>query len=68
MNQTIRPTSYREYLYLLAEHPSYLSYTHCISCTEPFTLDNIKTSAGWKETQISGMCESCFDSLFHDEE
>lgn len=38
----------------------------CISCKLPFTAERVKTSAGWKETQISGMCEVCYDELFQD--
>lgn len=41
-------------------------YLACISCKQPFTAERVKTSAGWKETQISGMCEVCYDELFQD--
>lgn len=41
-------------------------YMACISCKLPFTAERVKTSAGWKETQISGMCEVCYDELFSD--
>lgn len=37
---------------------------HCIRCKEPFTHSNVFTSAGWRETKISKMCESCFDAIF----
>lgn len=36
----------------------------CTSCREHFSEDNVHTSDGWKETQISGMCENCYDELF----
>lgn len=39
-------------------------YTHCIECGEPFTEANVHTRDGVLETQISGMCEDCFDALF----
>lgn len=42
--------------------------THCIACGEPFSDENVFTEAGWRETQISSMCEKCFDGLFEDEE
>ena len=42
------------------------SHLACISCKLPFTAERVKTSAGWKETQISGMCEVCYDELFQD--
>ena len=41
-------------------------YMACISCKQPFTAERVKTYAGWKETQISGMCEVCYDELFDD--
>ncbi len=40
----------------------------CIKCKKPFTDANVKTSAGWCETQITGMCETCFDAIFDDDE
>lgn len=40
----------------------------CISCTEPFSKQNVFTEAGWREVQISRMCERCFDELFDDED
>lgn len=33
----------------------------CACCGEPFSDANVHTPDGWKETQISGMCETCFD-------
>ena len=39
----------------------------CMSCGESFSEDNVMTSLGWRETQISGFCEVCFDGLFKDE-
>lgn len=36
----------------------------CVQCTEAFTARNVFTEAGWRETQISGMCEKCWDTLF----
>lgn len=43
-------------------------YLACYTCTKPFTSETVSTAAGWKETQISGMCEICYDDLFKDEE
>lgn len=41
----------------------------CIHCGQPFKYgNNVFTQDGWKEISISGMCESCFDGLFEDEE
>lgn len=39
---------------------------HCVECKEAFTNKNVFTLDGWKETQISGYCEKCFDDLFND--
>lgn len=40
-----------------------LKIKHCIICDESFTEKNCFTDAGWRETQISGLCESCFDGV-----
>jgi hypothetical protein len=39
-------------------------YTHCIACKQSFSPSNVHTRAGALETQISGMCEDCFDAAF----
>lgn len=41
-----------------------LIFTQCRDCKAPFTPQNTRTRLGWMETQISGMCETCFDALF----
>ena len=38
-------------------------YEKCISCKQRFTDNNVHTDAGWRETQISGLCEDCFDGI-----
>lgn len=43
-------------------------YTQCGVCGQLFTDENVHTAAGWRETQISGDCENCFDELFDDDE
>jgi hypothetical protein len=35
-----------------------MTYTKCINCQNPFTLEGIKAVG------FSGLCESCFDKLF----
>lgn len=40
----------------------------CISCGKPFTFDNVYSDAGWMETQISGLCELCFDAITKEDE
>jgi len=42
----------------------FLGYNHCHVCHNGFTPANVFTPAGWRETQISGTCEKCFDELF----
>lgn len=44
-----------------------LRYIACVKCARPFSSRNTTTSAGWRETQISGYCETCFDKEFPDE-
>ena len=39
----------------------------CYACGEVFSPANTHTVQGWKETQISGMCEDCFDALFEED-
>jgi len=38
----------------------------CVTCGEEFSGKNTKSAAGWRDTQISQMCENCFDGLFAD--
>lgn len=46
-------------------------FTVCVHCKESFSKTNVFTKEGWAETQISGMCEKCFDEItlsFEDED
>lgn len=43
-----------------------MSYKNCVMCKEEFGHNNVFTDAGLRETQISGMCEVCFDSVTYD--
>lgn len=45
-----------------------LTYTNCYSCRQSFHHSNVFTPQGWTETQISGICEWCFDELFKESE
>ena len=38
----------------------------CNDCDRPFTSAIVRSAPGWRETQISGMCEVCYDALFQD--
>lgn len=43
--------------------------THCSSCGEEISFSNTISPDGWKEVDISGICEKCFDnSTFNLEE
>lgn len=37
-------------------------FLKCVKCHFPFTETRVHTPAGWRETQITGMCEDCFDA------
>lgn len=40
-------------------------FTKCVFCGQPFERGvNVFTDAGQRETQISGVCEKCFDAAF----
>jgi hypothetical protein len=41
-------------------------FEKCVSCGEKFSCANINSFAGWKETQISGLCELCFNKITHE--
>lgn len=45
-----------------------LNYTHCVCCKEEFSKENVFTQEGAVETQISGLCEKCFDGIFEEDE
>lgn len=59
------PESPQDYI-ALTTTPGALRYTKCCDCKQPFTQLNVKSLLGWRETQISGMCETCFDKLFQE--
>ena len=43
-----------------------LQYKGCIQCRAPFTTENTHSAPGWRDTQIIGMCEDCYDGLFEE--
>lgn len=57
---SFRPTSFIQYQLGIAD----ARYTRCKECQELFTQDNVYTGSGWRETQISGLCEKCYDNIF----
>lgn len=61
------PESKTDFTHLLTFRGA-LRYTECIGCGLDFRLTETATPAGWRETQISGHCEPCFDRLLPPEE
>ncbi len=59
------PTTRAEFDTLDAE--GRLKFPRCLCCGKSHH-DRCHTAAGWRESQISGFCEECFDSLFEDDE
>jgi hypothetical protein len=57
------PTDEADYLANLGE----MRFTKCISHKGEFSGANTHTRLGWRETQISGMCEDCYDELFKED-
>lgn len=41
---------------------------HCRSCRQPFSDANVFTPAGWGETQLSKLCEKCWDEMWKEED
>jgi hypothetical protein len=35
----------------------------CKECKAPFSSANTRTPEGWRDTQIIGWCETCYDAL-----
>ncbi len=40
-----------------------MRYEKCMNCEQPFSKANTHSVDGWRETQISGLCENCFDEI-----
>jgi hypothetical protein len=51
---------------VLGAPTSLARFYRCRTCKRGFTSANVKTHLGWKETQISGTCETCWDDMFKD--
>jgi hypothetical protein len=59
------PESEADFVQLKAEGK--LKYEKCDLCGQGFSASNTKTAAGWRETQISDTCETCFDKLYEED-
>ncbi len=62
------PESLADFNALKAGVPQYPRYRACYLCEKHFDASNVETAMGWRETQISGTCETCYDELFADAE
>ena len=51
--------------YDFIENQPSMKFLKCMVCHKPFSGANTTSRMGWRETQISGYCEKCFDSLFN---
>lgn len=61
----LKINNYSEFKALVLEgYPDLV--TNCVSCNQRFSHTNVSTEAGWRETQISETCETCFDSMFEE--
>ena len=46
-----------------------MKYAKCLECGLPLhTADAARSAAGWRDTQITGICEPCFDGMFGNDE
>ena len=61
IDKPVRPESFDEFQANITR----MSHLACVECKAPFTSLNTKTPAGWRDTQIVGMCETCYDNLFN---
>lgn len=46
--------------------PEQRRWNTCCECGHCFSSGNTFTPAGWRDTQIVGMCEKCYDLLFEE--
>jgi hypothetical protein len=58
------PQTFLDFQKMKEKQNGSLTHEYCIACGEDFSNENTFTAEGWCETQISGMCENCFENLF----
>lgn len=51
---------------LLINEGAFVRYERCQQCGLPFP-GRTHSEAGWRDTQIVGWCEDCYDALMGDE-
>lgn len=71
MQQSLRghalPENEQDARALRAQHA--LLFSSCLLCSRDLTApDAASTPAGWRETQISGFCEPCFEAMMSESE
>lgn len=71
MRQSVRghllPESHEDALKL--DKLNAMLFCVCVECGRSLTFaDAASSHAGRRETQISGMCEPCFDALFEEDD
>lgn len=59
------PESYEDWQELRSR--TFPQFKLCINCGSEFSPENTHSPEGWRETQISGFCEDCFEGLFEEE-
>ena len=59
------PESEEDYATLLTAGE--VLHTKCIYCAGAFSSANVFTHSGWRETQITGFCEECFNEMTKDQ-
>lgn len=58
-----RPQSERAFIQFKAEGAPGL-LLKCSQCQRAFSSSNTHSPAGWRDTQIVGWCEECYDKEF----
>lgn len=61
-HHSMRPETEEEFNKMLADGVPLQK--HCIYCKLNFSTKNVQTRLGWRETQISGFCETCWNDIF----
>lgn len=60
------PESWEDFKLLLENRTAHAEV--CGVCSRPFGPRNTHSPAGWRDTQIVGYCEDCYDALFSDDD
>jgi len=66
MSDRYLPNTYAEFKQL--KEAGKIRYDRCLICHKPFNDENTKTELGWRDTQIIGFCETCYDEVFEEKD